>query len=234
MNSPQSLGAGPIITVTGSSRSTVAPELAQLTVEAQASGPQRADVVDRATKLAADIQQRFAALHGDAASPVQQWHSQSVHVWSERPWNEQGKQLPLVHHARIQVQATFRDFTALGAEAEALSAIDGVAVHGIWWRLTEATEADVQTEVQRGAIQNALTKAQNYAEALGYASVRTVAIADPGLLSDGSVDSGSMAKRGGLMAMAAPSPEADMHTGIELRPDELTFTAQVEARFLAQ
>ena len=41
------------------------------------------------------------------------WSSDQLPTWAQRPWNTEGKQLPLVHHAQVDVQAKFADFAAL-------------------------------------------------------------------------------------------------------------------------
>lgn len=222
--------AGPVITVVGSHRATAAPEIAEVALEAQANGAARAAVVEQVTALAAAVRDRLLVLHDADAGPITEWSSQAVQVWSERPWNEQGKQLPLVHHARIGLRATFTDFEALGRELEALGAIEGVAVQGIAWRLREQSRLALLAEVQRAAVADAVAKAQNYAAALGLSRVRALALADPGLLAEAGPAPAPQYRGKAMLAMAADSAAEG---GIELRPEELAFTVEVEARFQA-
>ena len=39
--------------------------------------------------------------------------AEQLRTWSNRPWNSDGKQLPLVHHASVGIEVKFRDFGVL-------------------------------------------------------------------------------------------------------------------------
>ncbi|MEZ5190570.1 MAG: SIMPL domain-containing protein [Schumannella sp.] len=113
------------ITVRGSHTALFDAERATLSLSAGFQGPDRKDVFARATSLAAEI----AALitpHLDAdAGPVTRWAADRVHVWSERPWNTEGKRLPLVYHASLGARAEFSDFDVLGRVIEQLAVVEG-------------------------------------------------------------------------------------------------------------
>ncbi len=99
------------ITVRGSHETRIAPERAIAHVTARVDGPARGGVVERIAALAAPV--RADLTERKTAGAVAEWSSQRVSVWSERPWNAEGRQLDLVHHASVEFTATFTDFMLL-------------------------------------------------------------------------------------------------------------------------
>ena len=102
-----------------------------------------------------------------AKGPVTWWSSDRVNVWSERPWNNEGKRLPLVFHATIGMQAKFNDFDALSRLIEQVAVMDGVNVGGIDWDLTDDRRTAETDAVRRAAVADAVQKAATYAAAAG-------------------------------------------------------------------
>ena len=96
-----------IITVRGESQTRVAPERAVAHVSAAADGAERGAVVERIAALAEPVRADLAARK--AAGGIADWSSQRVSVWADRPWNSDGRQLDPVHHASVELTATFTD-----------------------------------------------------------------------------------------------------------------------------
>jgi uncharacterized protein YggE len=165
--------------------------------------------------------------------PVTWWSSDRVGVWSERPWNSDGKRLPLVYHAAIGLRAKFSDFEALGRLIEQLAVMDGVAVGGIDWDLTDERRRQVVDEVRRAAVEDAVQKAATYAAASGLGTPAVVAVADPGMLGNG-----------GSWGEGAPAPfermafrSQAMDAGgapLSLSPEQIQVSASVDVRFSAK
>jgi uncharacterized protein YggE len=84
-------------------------------------------------------------------------------------------------------------------------------------------------EVRNGAVQDAVTRAQQYADALGLGVIRPVAVADAGMLAGTSSSTGGP---GGpqLRAMAGIGGAAPE---VELMPQDIEVSVQVDARFVA-
>lgn len=156
-----------IITVQGSHVAWFDAERATVEISAAYDGPQRADVFERATQTAADVTATITPLHDAAAGPITWWSSDRVNVWSDRPWSNDRKRLPLVYHAVIGIRAKFSDFEALGRLIEQLAVMDGVNVGGITWDLTDERRKAVTDDVRRRAVQDAVEKASTYAAAAG-------------------------------------------------------------------
>jgi uncharacterized protein YggE len=217
-----------IITVRGESQQLVAPERAIAHVTAAVDGPERGGVVERLAALAEPVRAELTARK--AAGGIADWASQRVSVWADRPWNNEGRQLDLVHHASVELTATFTDVLALSDWLNKLAATDGLQVGAVEWELTPETRVRVEREVATTAVAVAVERATAYAQAIGRAEVTPVQIADLGLLGDGgpAVPAPRMFAKASMMAADAGAPPA-----VDFRPDDIVITAAVEARFTA-
>lgn len=215
------------ITVRGSHAREVTPERAQVRLQIGFDGADPDDVAARTTVAASGVRSTVEPLVDPAAGPVTEWTSGQVRTWSERPWNQQGEQLPLVHHAEQSFEVEFSDFTALGDWLAQVVALDGASIAGVSWTLTDERRDVVVAEVRTAAIHDALAKAESYAAALGLSGVAPIAVADAGMLGDNS-QAGN-----GPMPMAMAARMKDAGPAIELNPHDLTITAEVDARFVA-
>jgi uncharacterized protein YggE len=212
-----------IITVRGEHETRVAPEEGVVHLSVRCDGPERAPVVELIAALAAPLREELAARQ--ASGEVSEWSSGRASVWSERPWNNEGIQLPLVHHASVDVVATFTDFAALSFWVSAVAEREGVQIGGVTWQLTSTTRRTVEAEVAAHAVQTAVSRATAYANAIGHASVTPLEIADTGLLGRPEADPGPRMMR----AMAT-----DASPTLDFQPQDITVTAGVEARFAAR
>src|SRR4051795_3753631 len=129
-----------VITVQRTYDSFHPAERATVTVTVGFEGPERAPVVAATTQGTTALVGGIAARHDPAQGPVT-WHATDrIQVWSSRPFNTQGEQLPLVHHAQTTTRAKFRDFDDLAVWVERAAVHAGVRVDGIEWALTEQTK----------------------------------------------------------------------------------------------
>jgi uncharacterized protein YggE len=216
------------ITVRGSHTREVPPERALVHIQVGFDGADPDDVVTQTSAAVAEVRSTIEPLVEPAPGSITQWSSDQLRTWSERPWNQQGDQFPLVHHAQQSFEIEFADFAALGGWLANLVAIAGASVGGVSWALTDERRDAVIAEVRTAAIHDARAKAESYAEALGLIGARPIAVADAGMLSDGSPAGG------GAVAMAMAARMKDASPAIELIPRDLTVTADVDARFVAR
>lgn len=216
-----------IITVRGDHEARIAPELAVARVSVRVDGPDRAEVLTRATSLAATLREELQA-HQDAGA-VAQWSSERVSVWSDRPWSQDGAQLPLVHHAGIGARAEFTDFTAASEWLTRVADRDGITVEGIEWTLTPETAAETERVVAGGAVRIAVERAQAYASAIGRDNIEPLEIADVGLLGRPGDNGAGPQPR--MLAMASGDSGGP---GLQFEPQPTTVAAAVEARFVAR
>lgn len=217
------------ITVRGEHETRVAPEEAVVHLSVRAEGPERGPVVEQISALTAPLRDDLAARK--LAGGVSDWSSQRVSLWANRPWNNEGKQLALVHYASVEITATFSDFAVMSWWLTDVAERDGVQVDTVTWRLTPATSKATESEVAAQAVGVAVDRATAYAAALGLANLTPLEIADVGLLSRSS-DSPAPAPK--MMRAMAMSMDAGSAPAVELQPEDIVVTAAVEARFVAR
>ena len=219
------------ITVRGEHETRVLPEEAVAHLSVRAEGPERGAVVERIAALAAPLRDDLATARMPVASA--DWSSQRVSVWANRPWNNEGKQLALVHYASVEITATFTDFAALSWWISDVAERDGVQVDDVTWRLTPATAKSTEADVAAQAVKVAVDRATAYAGAIGLATLTPLEIADLGLLTDACSRTGS-----GTQDDAGDGDGSDGLPGgapaVELQPEDIVVTAAVEARFSAR
>lgn len=218
-----------IVTVRGEHEQRVAPEegTARLTLRVEAST--RGAVVEQIAQLAMPIRDDLTKRQDDDG--LKEWNSQRVSVWAERPWNNEGKRLPLVHHATVEVRATFTDFAALSWWLSDVAETEGVQVDTVEWALTPETARTTEAGVAAEAVRVAVERATAYASALGLASVAPLEVADVGLLTPERPPPGPAPM---LRAMAFASDAGSGGPAVELQPQDIVVKAAVEARFLAR
>ena len=212
------------ITVRGEHTAFLPPERATVHAEVGLEGGTAAAVYDGAVASARRVTDAVTALHDPQAGPVTWWSSDQVRTWANRPWNQEGKQLPLVHHARLSLQVKFREFARMSAWLGEVTPVPGFRVERIEWALTAARLESVTRDVRVAAVREATEKAQAYADALGLGQVHPVALADAGMLGPGLEprhDAGAM------VARAAGGAGGD----VEFVPQDVAVVAQVDARF---
>lgn len=220
-----------VLTVAGSARIRRVAERAHVAAVATAEGRDRADVVARATALSTRLQESIAARHDAESGPVRTWSAQGMQVWGQRPWDQNGRQLPIVHNARFDLRAEFDDAEALARWVDEFSGVEGVQVSGIDWRLTESTEREATREARGAAVRDALERAADFAAALGLGAPAPLSIADPGLLDEGSPQAPHAPKTDLMMARGTAADDGS--SGLQFTPGEIVVAAGVEARFSA-
>lgn len=219
-----------IITVRGEHETRTAPEEGVVTLRVQVDGADRDAVVERVAALGFPL--REALEERVVSGTVAEWSSDRVAIWSDRPWNADGVQRPLVHHGSLSVRAVFRDFPALSWWIGDTAETEGVHVDGVDWRLTPATRTAVESDVATQAVGVAVSRATAYASALGLRTVTPIELADVGLLSrtDAAAPGQPRLLRAASFEAATPSGGA----GLSLEPQDIVVTAAVEARFSAR
>jgi hypothetical protein len=193
-------------------------------------GASRDDVVVRVAALAARVRESIAVLHSPTRGPVTWWSADPAQTWGARPWNSDGKQMPIVYKSRVEISVKFSDMATLAAWVETESSREGVNVIGTTWTLTERTRDAVTERVRTSAVRAAAEKARGYAAGLGLEIVSVLEVADVGLLagvtSSGVGDQPAMAAMRGAGGAQSEAPA--------VKPEDITVAASVDARFLAR
>ena len=191
-------------------------------------------VYDRVARDLEAVKATVTGLKTGDDGAVTWWSADQLRTWSNRPWHKDGKQLPLVHHASVDVQVKFRDFNALSRwVGEHVAGTEGFRVARVAWALTEARRDGLVRHVRESAVQDAVVRAQQYADALGLGAVSPVAVADAGMLGAGLQPDGG---RSGtyLRAMSAPAGAGGGASDVELLPQDVEVSAAVDARFITE
>lgn len=222
--------AGVTITVQGSFDAFHPAERATVHLRVGFEGPEKSKVHALTTRAAAEVSETISAVHAPDSGPVTWWSSDQLRVWAERPWNKDGKQLPLVHHAAISFQAKFSDFERLGSWISQVSASPGVSVDRIDWALTEARRLELTQQARDRAVRDARDKAQAYADSLQLGRVHVVALADPGMLGNRIEARGATTNLFSRGASASGAGGGD----VNFLPEDIQVAARVEAIFTAE
>ncbi len=215
-----------VISVSGKSSRKLPPEHAVVHVTVSSDGPERSSVLAQVAALSEPLRAELEA--AVTTGTVTAWTAERARIWSDRPWNDQGKQLPLVHHAQVPFTATYVDVAALSDWLNDIAQRDGISIGDITWDLTPDTRARVEREVATEAIGVAVERASAYAAALGLGTVTPTEVGDVGLTGDGG------AKHARAAMFAHSATEDSVGPGLDFQPGQITVNAAVEARFTAE
>lgn len=210
------------ITVRGSHTVRVPPQRATVHATVAMEGPSAEPVFEAVTARLAEVVASLEALRHPKRGPVTRYAVEQVRRGSHRPWNTEGKQLPLVHTAALSVAATFRDFAELAAWVGWSAGVDGLSVDHVDWTLRESRRRKLERATRQQAVRDARRRAQDYADALDLGAVSVRTISDPGLGPPVPVARLAAMSAGGR----APAPE------FVLRPEDVEISAHVEAGFV--
>jgi hypothetical protein len=210
------------IAVRGSHTVQLAPQQATVYATLAADGPEPLPVFDAVATALAEVTRSLESRHQAPDGPVASFVVEQVHRGSHRPYNPEGRQLPLVHTATVTITATFTDFDDLAAWVGWSAGVPGLGVAHIDWALTQATRLEAERGTRIEAVRDAKRRAQDYADALGLGPVAVRSISDPG------VGGSPMPK----VMMARAMSDSGGQPQISLRPDEVEIQAQVEATFV--
>ena len=200
----------PTIVVRGEAFREVPPELAVLSVTVTARDQDRQAVVDRLLRRSEEVRAVLAG-SGDA---VERRETGGVQVVPEL---RRGSERVVAYTGSVTTTVTVTDFEPLGQLLLQLARIEHATVAGPWWQMRPGGRAGA--DVRRAAIAEALSRAREYAAAVGARIDRLVEIADDG------AGAGPM-----MMRAAAFDVGAQESAGFELDPQQQTVQAAVTVR----
>ncbi len=213
-----------VITVRGESNARVRAEEAAVRVTVSTDGPARGPVVERAQERAASVQDGWSSISAPVRCPS--GRAPACRSGPIAPWNNEGAQLPLVHHAAVELSATFTDAGALSWWLGDVAESDDVQVTAVEWRLSPPP-APVSSARWPPTPSTWPWNARPRMRTLsGLASVSAVEIADAGLLAAHPETPAPLGAR--MMAASAGGPS------FSLQPPEIVVTSVVEGRFRAE
>jgi uncharacterized protein YggE len=209
------VAGAPTVAVRGSITRQVEPELAQLIVTVAARGRDRQETLAR---LAA----RAEALRGlldEYAEAIERRETSGLYVHPEGKGS--GERIK-AYAGSVTTTVTFHDFSRLGEVALTLADQDQTTVVGPYWSLRP--DSPTFREARKAAIEDALQRAREYADALGARVLRLVELTDSGL----SHENAPVQAMGYAMRTAVDMSQPQL----DLDPQRQTVYANVEARFV--
>lgn len=212
------------IAVRGSHTLTLPAETGTVHAMINGEGPEPQPVFDAVAQALAEVTGLLESRLHPKEGPVTKLVIDQVRRGSHRPFDRDGKQLPMVHTASVTVRAVFTDFDDLADWVESSAGIPGFGIGHIEWALTDTSRLRAERKARRKAVRDALRRAQDYADALALGSVSVRAINDPGL-------SGPRVRPRVMMAKSMSAP-IEAAPGISLLPDDVDVAAEVEATFV--
>lgn len=198
-----------MIVVRGEALREVPPEQAVFSVTVTARGRDKDAVLAHLTERAAVLR---AALdgHGEA---IERRETGGVQVF---PDFKRGGDRPAGWTGSMATTVTVADFAALGEMLPRLAGLEQASIAGPWWQLRPGSTASA--EVRRAAIADALSRAREYAAAVGSTVDRLVEISD------------DLAGGGGFPAVAGRAAMAVESATWQLDPQMQTVQASVIVR----
>jgi uncharacterized protein YggE len=206
--------AEPVVAVRGESVREVDPEIAVFSVTVAARDRDRQETLRR---LAARADALKGVLEG-YADAIEKRETSGLYV---RPETKRSGERISAYSGSVTTTVTVSDFTALGEMMLRLADQDQTTISGPWWGLRPGSP--VHREARRAAIDDAVVRGREYAEALGARVTGLVEVADTGLSAQGAPRYMAMGFRGAVDSGGPPV--------LDLDPQRQTVTATVEARF---
>jgi uncharacterized protein YggE len=208
------------VAVRGEAVREVDPDLAEFTVVVSARDRDRDTTLARLRERADGLRQLLERF-GEA---VQERETGALHVYPEGA-GKRGERVS-AYNGSVSITVRVRDFAELGELMLAVAGQELALVRGPVWSVRP--DSQVHREARRGAVQNAIARAREYAEALGAEVVELVELADPGLGRAEGVPPFAQNYGSGFLKS---KPSGGGYADLDLDPPRQRVSAQVEARF---
>lgn len=212
-------GHTPFLSVRGEALLEVEPEIATVSVTLVARDSSPDEVLTRLRERAQRLSSVIDHFH-DALDKVE---TSAVRVIPEFKDSKPSERI-LGYAGELRTTVTVSDFTHLGDLVVQTARGDMVAVSGPWWSLR--SDSPVFRRCRVLAVEDAVCRAREYAEALGSELTGLLELADAGLSFVGPHDPKSHTN-----ATTSSSSTSPVREDLSLEPAMQTVHAQVEARF---
>lgn len=207
---------GPIVSVRGEVHLEVPPELARFSVTVVARDKDRQAALTRLTERVETVR-RLVDGYGPAID-----RRETGQLWVRPELKRSGERV-VAYHGSVSTTVTVTDFAVLGELMIRLADQEQTTVAGPWWELRP--DSPVHREARRAAIDDAFTRAREYAEALGTEITALLEVSDTG-----------PAGQPMMMTRAAYGESMSVGSGglpeLDLDPQPQNAQASVEARFM--
>ncbi|MFD7334645.1 SIMPL domain-containing protein [Streptomyces violascens] len=213
----------PRLAVHGEAHLEVDPEIARITITIATRGPDRRATLDDLTRRNTHTIDLIKSYGDD----IEKLETGAFTLTPELTKHGRGERVR-TYHGTVHITVELTDFTALGELTTRLADLELTRVDGPWWSLRHDSPA--HSAVRRQAVQQAVVRAREYADALGTTLAALVELSDPGADTPttgyGHPAGGGMAFRAAAPGTAEPAPALD------LEPQRQSVHARVNARFV--
>jgi hypothetical protein len=230
-----------IINVAGSSTISKQPERAVIYVTVSNSGQSQSDVIQSVTRTAKQLQSDLNQLapkdsNGQAAvnAPITHWSMSTISTGSYFMYVQQSgnTEKETRYTANTSFTIKFADFEKLGNACTNLANLPFASISRIAWQLTDKTKAATAGDVRRLAVEDAVSKAQDFARAVGKRNVVPVEISSDALGSLPTPAVGPMLF-GSRSRAAAPSIASKPSEALNFEPEDVNMDCKVHMKFEA-
>ncbi|MFI5743959.1 SIMPL domain-containing protein [Streptomyces anulatus] len=212
----------PHVTVRGEAHLEADPEIARITITLTARGTDRRTTLDDLTRRNATTLDLIKT-YGDA---IEKLETGALTIRPELTRHGRAERIR-AYHGSIQLTATLNDFTTLGELVTRLADNDLTRVEGPWWALRPTSPH--HAAARRQAVQEALQRAREYAEALDTRLGALLELSDTGV--HGSPHMAPMGFSAQTRSFGGAAEAAVDAAPVDLEPVRQTVDAQVEASF---
>lgn len=211
----------PRVAVRGAARLEVEPETARLGITTAARGSGRRSALTDLTRRNAEVLELIKG-YGEAVEKLE------TGSFTLSPELTGRRERVRTYHGRVRVSATIADFEVLGELTTRLADLELTQVDGPWWGLRP--DSPVYRQARQQAVREAVTRAREYAGALGAELVALVELADPGSEQE-AAPMAPVAPGAGRAAAYGGAPAPGSAPELDLEPASQRVYAQVSARF---
>ncbi|MEU2286771.1 SIMPL domain-containing protein [Streptomyces sp. NPDC013178] len=211
----------PLLTVRGETTLEVDPEIARIGITVTARGRDRRTTLDDLTRrntTALDLIKSY----GDA---VENLATGALSITPELTHRGRGERIH-TYHGTIHLTADLTDFTTLGELTTRLADLDLTRVDGPWWELRP--DSPTHRQARQQAVQAAVQRAHEYADALGTTVAALLQLTDTG--TQGPRTRSAFDRRTVRMSAAATETETAPEP-LDLEPRRIRIQAEVSAQF---
>jgi uncharacterized protein YggE len=233
-----------VINVSGTSNISRRAERAVVSIYVSASGPDQSTVTANVTQTANGLQKDLKELSSTESAPgtsarvppITHWSMSSLATGSYLVWlqerNADGSaKSERTYSANTSFEIKFRDFAMLSAVCTDLASIPRVAIRSVHWRLTDETRSSLVGDSRRLAVENAVSKARDFAAAVGRSHIVPVEINTVG---DEYPRPAAMFGAPAVRSRAALGAQHAEDDRLNFEPEEVNLSCSVNMKFEAE
>jgi hypothetical protein len=224
------VGSPAVISVRGEASLIVEPELVDLTVVVSTQAKDRREAFERLVKRNDEVLELLRS-YGDSVAEVES-SGVAVHPEVRRGGREEKVRS---YRGAVRIEVAVADFSVLGDIVARVADLEAAHLEGPRWRLRR--DSPIYRKARTRAVREALTRAQDYAEALGARITGLIELADTGLMQSQvqrrTANYTAAARQPAQPGAAFGAAAAEVPPALDLEPVSQEVRASVEARFCA-